>query len=104
MPDREKVEKGLECCSSDKSCSGCPYKGESGECIGKLQEDALALLRGRVGTWLECEMLDGTILYQCSCCSQDWFVPDISLIKYCPMCGAEMEEDAYGESQITPME
>lgn len=50
MPDREKVIKGLECCISEHTCRGCPYR-EKGECedsgyyYSKAIEDALALLK-----------------------------------------------------------
>lgn len=52
MNDREKVLKGLECCTTDMdmnyevSCDSedCPYTGEDG-CIIKLCSDALALLK-----------------------------------------------------------
>ena len=73
-------------------------KKDEDPCVGffvpiftKLSEEIDKMAEEREhGSWLECEMLDGTILYQCSCCSQEWFVPDISLIEYCPMCGAKM--------------
>ena len=50
MPDREKVIKGLECCTSGEFClSDCPYFKEvamtDGRCITALQADALALLK-----------------------------------------------------------
>lgn len=51
MPDREKVIKGLECCSNlDDACVNCPYdySGDGGEasCLrGQLMPDAIALLK-----------------------------------------------------------
>lgn len=52
MPDREKVVKGLECCTRGNSCiSDCPYFKEvpmtDGRCITAAQADALALLKGQ---------------------------------------------------------
>ena len=42
--DREKVIKGLECCTN--SCSnGCPYADIDDDCQGMLCKDALALLK-----------------------------------------------------------
>ena len=50
MPDREKIIKGLECCTKGNVCfSDCPYFKEvpiaDGKCITILQADALALLK-----------------------------------------------------------
>lgn len=50
MPDREKVIKGLECCTKGGVCfSDCPYSKEvpmvDGRCITTVQADALALLK-----------------------------------------------------------
>ena len=47
--DREKVKKGLECCSEhieDASCSDCPYVDDCdiGECTSELAHDTLDLL------------------------------------------------------------
>ena len=48
MPDREKVIKGLECCTKWDSCSDCPYQTPNeydiSECTEPLHKDALALL------------------------------------------------------------
>lgn len=48
--DREKVMKGLECCTKGNICvSECPYFGDvqmiDGKCITMSQADALALLK-----------------------------------------------------------
>lgn len=50
MADKEKVIKGLECCTKGDVCfSECPYFKEApmtdGKCITALQADALALLK-----------------------------------------------------------
>lgn len=48
MPDREKVYKGLECCSVlEGKCKECPYETEGyvAECTSALASDALALLK-----------------------------------------------------------
>ena len=47
MIDRERIIKGLECCvlrdPDDKQrCSECPYEGN---CVNRLKQDALALLK-----------------------------------------------------------
>lgn len=50
MTDKEKVIKGLECCTNGEVCfSDCPYFKEvpmtDGRCITALQADAFALLK-----------------------------------------------------------
>ena len=50
MPDREKVMRGLECCSRQRGgpelCEQCPYFNEPfPPCSNTLLHDALALLR-----------------------------------------------------------
>lgn len=50
MIDREKVIKGLECCTNGEVCfSDCPYFKEmamaDGRCITAVQADALELLK-----------------------------------------------------------
>ena len=68
MPDREKVNKGLECCSTPGgNCAICPYEIVEGfaECTSALAKDALALLKEQetsnlykcpnCGTWVSAE-------------------------------------------------
>ena len=46
---RERVIKGLECCSSTEECrKQCPYWGDEGVCRTHLEADALALLKAQV--------------------------------------------------------
>lgn len=49
MPDREKVIKGLECCTQEMDCPKCPYCNDDYSsvalCNFTVMEDALALLR-----------------------------------------------------------
>ena len=49
MIDKEKVLKGLECCSRGNMCAkACPYDGEEDgfeECTSELARDTLALLK-----------------------------------------------------------
>ena len=44
MTDREKVEKGLNICTSAEPCNGCPYLGER-NCSLAMVRDALDLLK-----------------------------------------------------------
>lgn len=60
MTDREKVKKGLECCTKGDACiSDCPYFKEvpmtDGKCITALQADALALLKEQEKRIIELE-------------------------------------------------
>ena len=104
MNEREKVVKGLECCHEGGRCGyygggpTCPYlkkDGEAGACVGRLIDDACALLKEQepikptvaVDTWI------------CSKCghrleSQDLIDdkenPQVlvhELYQYCPNCG-----------------
>ncbi len=65
MPDREKVIKGLECCSrvkfgdslfNDKMCNACPYSKPLG-CGHDLAKDAFALLKEQeaLGGWISAD-------------------------------------------------
>ena len=50
MIDREKVIKGLECCTAtgfESDCKNCPYTDDAGTCISihPMLYDALALLK-----------------------------------------------------------
>lgn len=44
MADMEKVEKGLNICTSAEPCNGCPYLGER-NCSLAMVRDSLELLR-----------------------------------------------------------
>ena len=50
MPDREKVIKGLECCSAvpEHDCENCPYDQETGDYIcgsREMKREAIELLK-----------------------------------------------------------
>lgn len=47
MLEREKVIKGLECCTSEQGCKGCPYnQSENGHvCTFNCLHDAVVLLK-----------------------------------------------------------
>ena len=90
MTDREKVIKGLECCTGycDEE-TGCPYYGdeEAFECEERLRKDAIALLKAQ-------EPVEPTIggdadgpcrnwWHQCGKCKEAIDYHD----KYCRNCG-----------------
>ena len=87
MKDLEKVIKGLEHCSSDDGCKGCPYsKNESGHvCSVVCLRDAIALLKEqepvkpiRLENWYKCPSCSGNI---------------VSNMEYCPRCGRKVKWD-----------
>ena len=47
MPDREKVLKGLEICTSPVCRTDCPYDNERNGCSLMLMQDALELLKAQ---------------------------------------------------------
>ena len=92
MMDREKVTKGLECCSVlEGKCEECPYETEVcyvAECTSALAKDALELLKEQ-----EPVPLIHSAEYEeywdieniCPKCNARW----ISLAEdhFCPQCG-----------------
>lgn len=104
MPDREKVQHGLECCYNN-NCGACPYSAII-KCQHKLHSDAFALLKGHepkktAKEWKVAGAFDD--FSQCPECGNMW--PMLSIIEwaYCPVCGCrilsvpeppEEEEDA----------
>lgn len=66
MPDREKVIKGLEICTSRPCyCTDCPYKANCCLDSQEVMEDALALLKEQEDA-LEQMRLDNTDLRNCN--------------------------------------
>lgn len=94
MAEREKVIKGLECCISEYTCRGCPYRGE-GECedggyyYSKAIEDALALLREQepVEPHVERDSDGDSWYYGCGACHEAIDYKD----KFCRHCGREVK-------------
>ncbi|MCQ2802970.1 MAG: hypothetical protein MJ225_04825 [Bacilli bacterium] len=44
--DVEKIIKGLECCTMDGICTGCPYEvNDDGNCIRDCMKDALEVVK-----------------------------------------------------------
>ena len=111
MPDREKVIKGLECCTRYEvgkqlnNCLDCPYVEPIGfnqfRCKSQeMKEDALALLKEQKAEakWIYGEDETGVDGWHCSECDffEPWFyefTDDIDFIRFygfCPKCGAKM--------------
>ena len=92
MPEREKVIKGLECCS--KGCSGgCPYSVEGGDCCTALAADALELLKAQEPVEPKREMIE----FFDGLTGQKFEVPTCGICGtlvgdalYCPQCGRKV--------------
>ena len=89
MPDREKVIKGLEICTSRPCyCTDCPYKKECCVDSQNVMEDALALLKEQ-----ENEIADKAITVDVSIPEQFWpsmrYDPseDVVACTSCLICG-----------------
>lgn len=98
MDKREKVMKGLECCSIGLYCPDeeCPYdkgKEEKQEnCVALLALDALELLKEQEqkrGRWTTERTSDHDGEWYCSACGYEPIVMTDDM-KFCPGCGAKM--------------
>ena len=105
MPDRERVIKAWECCNPfNRKCNECPYEKDCyHDGISRhMVADALALLKGKTGHWIEKTDYMGDTYYDCSACDESWMTiegtPWINGMNYCPHCGAKMEEVANGDA------
>lgn len=89
----EDVLYALRTCSMDNptKCKECAYVQE-GDCYVMMMRDAEAVIRERVkeGKW---EPDSSGIYLECSSCHH-WSVPEVFVkdYKYCPNCGARMEQ------------
>ena len=95
MPDREKVEKGLNICTSTEPCNGCPYLNER-NCSLAMVADALALLKeweAENGEWITIwqeDDPDTSTHGRCSICNR---ISKRPLGEYCKWCGAKMSQE-----------
>lgn len=109
MKSPEEIKKALEMCArNDTKCEECPYNpdhdystenyfDDAPVCNDGMEADALEYIeqleanQPKRGKWKP--LFASTELY-CSCCS-GWFVlePLKKNYKYCPNCGAKMEEN-----------
>lgn len=104
MVDREKVLKGLECCTSADGCHDCPYShnGQGTDtCQLDSTRDALELLKeqeAKAGTWqwkIHGKPESGGTLGEAICdqCGRSTFATAVKGdLNYCPNCGAKMCE------------
>ena len=99
MPDRERVIKGLECCSqmAGEVCRECPYANECEEGEGllagsaHLAANALALLREQEAVEPTRKVNENGQILSCSNCGA-WFI--VQKQKYCHECGMAVKWDA----------
>ena len=92
MSDRQKVLKGLMCCTNGENnvprCEECPYADEQGTCekLDELHRDALELLKAQEPMPCGEKIKAGDIMldfYECGYCKNAIRKP----WKYCPFCG-----------------
>jgi len=95
MIDREKVIKGLECCTfilGKRKCNECPYQKDNG-CY-QLQDDFHVLLKEQeLGHWIFLTDCSNSGVY-CSECNTkvfDSYPFKKRLAYFCPHCGTRME-------------
>jgi hypothetical protein len=110
MPDREKVIKGLECCSSAEECGKqCPYWDDEGACRTHLEADALALLKAQEPVEPQ-EKREGDYknLY-CGACGRGivGYVGNLTgkhykESDYCYECGREVKWNDKGRARMEP--
>ena len=91
MIDREKVIKGLTCCSNHTpgfGCSECPYEcDDMDQCIEAVTYDALELLKKQepVKPHRNYQYLSD---FWCDC---GWHLGRAGSVKYCPDCGRKVD-------------
>ena len=85
---REKVIKGLECCSrttAEPNCEECPYNANKMSCDNDMMQDALALLKAQEPVKpIRLEGKRGWFFY-CPNCKT--ILNDMAKPKYCSECG-----------------
>ena len=121
MIDREKVIKGIEICLHPGSCRECPYyrvyDTTIEKCAKEMMQDALELLKepqeqkffvdidGKMtplpiqkhGHWIRSPGFRPD--FQCSVCKET-YVGDCRMFKFCPECGAKMDEEVKQDGRI----
>ena len=105
MADREKVIKGLECCSdTEYDCAlqnDCPYGRNYGEeCMLELKKDVLELLKEQepVAPYMD---YDGQDVWRCGSCGATLFhlshtqadENEQNCVKFCRYCGKAVKWD-----------
>ena len=99
MPDREKVIKGLECCTAFDGkgfplCEECPYEDE-GTCqeLDQLHRDALELLKEQEPIAPKLIKMYPHDIYECGNCGHRSVGSKDYKAKYCPECGQAVKWD-----------
>ena len=101
MPNKEKVIKGLECCSKGavtpyvatcRFCADCPYGENDIPCTRELARDALALLKEQEAEQpIVHENSYGWKFYYCPKCKQEFYQNRKQA--YCDKCGKAVKWD-----------
>ena len=107
MAEREKVMKGLECCSTFDSygfplCEECPYADDDGTCheLDQLHRDVFSLLKAQepVAPYMD---YDGQDVWRCGSCGATLFhlshtqadENEQNCVKFCRYCGKAVKWD-----------
>ena len=90
MPDREKVIKGLHCCSHTDgvNCIYCPYDISDTDCTALMAMDVLALLKEQEAVE-PIPPTDESDLWKCGNCNHQLF--RCTHQRYCDMCGKKVK-------------
>ena len=91
MTEREKVIKGLECCSrttAEPNCPDCPYNVNKLDCSNDMMHDAINLLKAlelmKARGYVKPIKIEKSHGYWCEC---GWYLGDIGAVNYCANCG-----------------
>ena len=95
MIDRQKAIEAFIRCGTPGACSDkCAYFSEGFNCYRAMKHDLLELLREQPeqkhGHWIRLPGFRPD--FQCSVC-KDTYVGNCRMFKFCPECGAKMDEE-----------
>lgn len=90
MADRDKVIKGLNCCTKDVLCDSCPYTCKNNIWPVPLMLDVLELLGEAVKPKRYEETRYNGELVACGDCMHELEMKP----RYCPYCGKKVQWDA----------
>lgn len=92
MIDREKIIRGLHCCSrtDDDNCCNCPYDARDSDCSALMSMDVLELLKEHEAV-APIPPTDESDLWKCGNCNHQLF--RVTHQRYCSECGRQVKWD-----------